>query len=60
MDLWRVGHPKYGTIYDEWENIKAGKYERAVESKDTGTGGGGYSLWPPAGGIPLPLKTLGL
>lgn len=55
MDLWRVWHPKYGTIYDEWEKIKAGKYERAVESKDTATGEGGYSLWPPAGGIQLPL-----
>ena len=55
MDLWKVWHPKYGTVYDEWEKIKAGKYERAVESKDTATGWGGYSLWPPAGGIQLPL-----
>lgn len=55
MGLWKVWHPKYGTIYDEWEKIKAGKCERAVESKDSTTGGGGYSLWPPAGGIQLPL-----
>jgi hypothetical protein len=37
IDLRRVWHPKYGKIYDEWEKIKAGKYERAVESKDTAT-----------------------
>jgi len=27
MDLYRIWHPKYGMIYDELENIKAGKYE---------------------------------
>jgi hypothetical protein len=27
MDLYRIWHPKYGVIYDELENIKAGKYE---------------------------------
>ena len=53
MDLWKTWHPKYGTIYDEWENLKAGKYERFVKERDTG--GGGYSLWPPAGGVQLPL-----
>lgn len=54
MDIWKIWHPKYGTIYDEWENLKAGKYDRVVESKDR-AGGGGYSLWPPAGGVQLPL-----
>lgn len=47
MELWRIWHPRYGIIYDEWEKIKAGKYERTVESEDTPTGCGGYSLWPP-------------
>lgn len=53
MYLWKIWHPKYGTIYDEWENLKAGKYEQLVKEGDTG--GGGYSLWPPAGGVQLPL-----
>ena len=53
MYLWKIWHPKYGTIYDEWENLKAGKYEQLVKEGDTG--GGGYSLWSPAGGVQLPL-----
>lgn len=32
MELYRIWHPKYGVIYDELENIKAGKYE--VDDKD--------------------------
>ena len=53
MDLWKVWHPKYGTTYDECENLKAGKYEPVeVNDKETGER---YSLWPPAGGIQLPL-----
>ncbi|MDY6856279.1 MAG: transposase [Thermodesulfobacteriota bacterium] len=55
MDLWRIWHPKYGTIYDEWEKLKAGKYEEAVASKEGVKGGGGYSLWSSAGGVQLPL-----
>ena len=55
MDLWRIWHPKYGTIYDEWENLKAGKYEKAVESKEGTERGGGYSLWSTSGGIQLSL-----
>ncbi len=58
MDLWRVWHPKYGTIYDEWEKIKAGKYERTAESEGTDAGYGGCSVWPPAGGVQLPLFTV--
>lgn len=53
MYLWKIWHPKYGTIYDEWENLKAGKYEQLVKERDTG--GGGYSIWSPAGGVQLPL-----
>ena len=55
MDLWKIWHPKYGRIYDEWETLKAGKYDKAVENRDGTTGGGGYSLWSPAGGVQLPL-----
>ena len=52
MDLWKVWHPKYGTIYDEWENLKAGKYEPVVNDKNTRER---HSLRSPAGGIQLPL-----
>jgi len=57
MDLWKIWHPKYGTVYDEWENIKAGRYEQAVESEGefTEAAGGGCSLWSPSGGIQLSL-----
>ena len=58
MDLWKVWHPKYGTIYDECERIKAGKYDKALTSTDRTTGGGGYSLWPASGGIQLLLLTV--
>ncbi len=27
MELFRIWHPKYGVIYDEWEEIKKGRYE---------------------------------
>jgi hypothetical protein len=33
MDLFRIWHPKYGFIYDEWEEIKSGKYEPFEENK---------------------------
>lgn len=26
MGLWKIGHPKYGVVYDELEAIKRGKY----------------------------------
>jgi hypothetical protein len=55
MDLWKIWHPKYGTIYDESENLKAGKYEKTVRNREGTSGGGGYSLWPAAGGIQLSL-----
>ena len=59
MELWRIWHPKYGTIYDECERLKAGKYEKAVDGKDPIiTRGGGCSLRPPAGRIQLPLPTV--
>jgi len=55
MDLWKVWHPKYGTIYDEWEELKAGKYEKTGGSEGAASGSGGCSLRPSAGGIQLSL-----
>lgn len=31
MELFTIWHPKYGVIFDELENIKAGKYEQKAE-----------------------------
>jgi len=56
LDLWKIWHPKYGTIYDECKELKAGKYEKTVSGKDPPTAGDGRcSLRPCAGGIQLPL-----
>ena len=33
MDVCRIWHPKYGVIYDELDEIKAGKYEPLEEIK---------------------------
>ncbi len=51
MGLWKIWHPKYGVIYDEWENIKAGKYEPLPEPQDRR----GRSLWPSGGAAQLSL-----
>jgi len=29
----KIWHPKYGVIFDEWENLKSGKYG-AVDTED--------------------------
>ena len=50
---WLVKNVPGSHTFGEWENLKAGKYERFVKERDTG--GGGYSLWSPAGGVQLPL-----
>jgi hypothetical protein len=57
MDLWKIWHPKYGVIFDEYENLKSGKYERAIEREAGASdrGGGGCSLRPPTGGIQISL-----
>lgn len=57
MGLWRIWHPKYGTIYDEYENLKIGRYEKR-EAAGKVDRGSRYSVWPPAGGIQLPLFQL--
>lgn len=31
MDLLKIWHPKYGILFDEFENIKAGKYGQEIE-----------------------------
>lgn len=54
MGLFRIWHPKYGVIYDELENIKAGKYEAGVGDDR----GGGYSVWPSTGVLQLSLSPL--
>ena len=51
MDLWKIWHPKYGVIYDELENIKAGKYESLPEREDRGR----RSVRPSSGGVQLSL-----
>ena len=54
MDIWRIWHPKYGTIYDEWEGMKAGKYESKEGREDRG----GCSLWPSSEILQLSLFEL--
>jgi hypothetical protein len=34
MELLRIWHPKYGYLFDEFKNIKAGKYEQESERGD--------------------------
>ena len=51
MDVWRIWHPKYGTIYDEWEEMKAGKYEQKEGREDRG----GHTVWPSCGVLQLSL-----
>ncbi len=38
MGLWKIWHPKYGVIYDEYENLKSGKYEEAEQTASRGSG----------------------
>ncbi len=54
MDIWRIWHPKYGTIYDEWEEMKAGKYEPKEGREDRG----GCSVWPSSEILQLSLFEL--
>lgn len=59
MELWRIWRPKYGTVFDEYENLKAGKYEKTVEDKAVDSPRGrGCSLRPPAGGVQLSLSSV--
>ena len=53
MELWKIWHPNYGDIYDECENLKAGKYEPVPKQEEEGS----CSVWPPADGIRYSLKS---
>jgi len=56
MMLWSIWHPKYGMLFDEYENIKAGKYTPYVINREkAGNRRGGCSVRPPAGRVQLPL-----
>jgi hypothetical protein len=58
MDLARVWHPKYGTVFDESEELKAGKYGKAIDRDDPAAGRDRHPLRPAAEGVPLPLSLL--
>lgn len=51
MGVWRIWHPTYGTIYDELEEMKRGKYETKKEQALTNGG----ALRPSPKGVQLPL-----
>ncbi|MEA3434977.1 MAG: hypothetical protein U9R43_00830, partial [Thermodesulfobacteriota bacterium] len=51
MSLLKIWYPKYGVIYDEFENIKSGKYE-PIPRDDRG---GGHPVRSTPGRIQLPL-----
>jgi hypothetical protein len=56
MVLWKIRHPKYGDIYDEYENLKAGKYPPILEQEDCR--GGGCPVRSPYYAIQLSLFPL--
>jgi hypothetical protein len=56
MVLWKIWHPKYGDIYDEYENLKAEKYVPILEQGDCR--GEGCSVRSPPGAIQLSLFPL--
>ena len=56
MVLWKIWHPNYGVLYDEYENIKSDKYGTVPGQDDSG--GVRLPLRPSSGRIPLPLFPL--
>ena len=56
MVLWKIWHPEYGVLYDEYENIKADKYGTVSEQGDSG--GVRLPFRPSSGRIQLPLFPL--
>ncbi len=50
LELWKIWHPKYRTIYYEYENIKSGKY--GLKEKDINTR---VPVLPSFQGTQLPL-----
>jgi hypothetical protein len=57
MGVWRIWHPTYGIIHDELEAMRRGKYASQAPRADP-TGSPRRTVWPAAGGIPLPLSGL--
>lgn len=56
MVLWLIWHPKYGNLFDEYENIKAGKYTPfIIDEGETGDKGGGCPIRPSTGNVQLSL-----
>ena len=53
MGLWKLWHPKHGYIYDESENIEAGKYDLLPGQSDSGERR--CTVRPSSRGVPLPL-----
>ncbi len=58
MVLWKIWHPKYGVLYDEYENIKNDRYGTVTGQNDSGGGRRGLPVRPSSGGISLPLFPL--
>ena len=52
LELWKIWHPKYGDIYDKYENLKSGIYGTVQEEA---IGGSGHTVRPSAGGVQLSL-----
>ena len=50
MELMEIWHPKYGVLYDIFSTLEEVKDEQKEIDR-----GSGYSVWPPAGGVQLPL-----
>lgn len=55
MDIWKIWHPNYGVIYDEFEEMKRGKYglkeEEVFVKEDTGR----RTIRPSCEGVQLSL-----
>jgi hypothetical protein len=69
MVLWKIWHPKYGTLYDEFENLKKGKYGTALEpeyyrgvdgceEENCEEGRGRSNVWPTSSRIQIPLFSM--
>jgi len=54
MELLSIWHPKYGILYDAFEELKAGKYGE-IELKPEEGREGRCAVRPPSGNVQLPL-----
>jgi hypothetical protein len=55
MGIWRIWHPKYGTMYDEFEELKKGKYETKKEQASVNEGDTGRAVRPSPKRVQLSL-----